>query len=112
MVLARVPRHWRQLAAQRRYIPINVPLVKRVAAEPGDTVCALGQEIFINARRIAERRHRDARGRTMPWWDGCIVLRNGALFLLTANPSSFDGRYFGPMQRYDVIGRAKLIWRR
>ena len=112
MVVARVPARWRELAARRRYIPANVPLVKRVVAEPGDTVCALGEDILINARRVAERRHRDAMGRALPWWSGCIVLRKGALFLLTANPSSFDGRYFGPTQRGDVIGRARLLWRR
>ena len=111
-VFARVPARWRELAARRRYIPVNVPLVKRVAAEPGDTVCALDEDIFINARRIAVRRRRDTLGRALPWWSGCIVLRNGALFLLTANPSSFDGRYFGPTQRGDVIGRARLLWRR
>ena len=32
MVLVRVPDRWRRLAAKRRYIPINIPLVKRVAA--------------------------------------------------------------------------------
>ena len=109
--LARVPERWRRLAGTRRYIPINVPLVKRVAAEPGDTVCALGQEIFVNGRWIAERRQTDGAGRPMPWWTGCVTLRRGALFLLMDSPDSFDGRYFGPTNRNDIIGTAGLIWR-
>lgn len=112
MVLARVPDRWRRLAGERRYIPINVPLVKRVAAEPGDTVCALGQEIFVNGRWIADRRKADGRGRTMPWWTGCVTLRRGALFLLMNSPDSFDGRYFGPTSRDDIIGEARLLWAR
>lgn len=55
MVIARVPAPWRMLAASRRYLPANVPLVKRVAAGPGDEICALGPEIFINGRWAAAR---------------------------------------------------------
>ena len=32
MVIARVPDHWRMMAAQRRYIPAHVPLVKPVVS--------------------------------------------------------------------------------
>jgi len=112
MVLARVPERWQLLAARRRYIPVNVPLVKRVTAEPGDTVCALGQEIFVNGRWIAERQRDDGMGRLMPWWTGCTTLRHGALFLLMDNPDSFDGRYFGPTHRGDILGKAHLLWAR
>ena len=111
-VIARVSKPFRNLAARRRYIPVNVPLVKRVAAEPGDTVCALGREIFIDGRWITERQIADGRGRPMPWWSGCERLRNGALFLLMDSPDSFDGRYFGPIAPGDVIGRAIPLWTR
>ncbi|AMK19625.1 MULTISPECIES: S26 family signal peptidase [Sphingobium] len=112
MVIARVPPRYRQLAAIRRYVPLNVPLVKRVAAYAGDEVCALGQEIFVNGRWIAERRTADAEGRPMPMWSGCTILRGRQLFLLMDNPASFDGRYFGPTEGQDVVGKARLLWRR
>lgn len=110
MVIARVPKGLRSLAAGRRYIPAKVPLVKRVAAGPGDTVCAAGSKIVIDGRLRAERRPMDGRGRFMPWWQGCMTLRDGAVFLLNADPASFDGRYFGPSDRSDIIGRAHLLW--
>ena len=107
MVIAWPPAGARDFAARRRYLPANVPLVKRVAAEPGDTVCALGAEIFVNGRRIAKRLVRDGTGRLMPWWTGCVTLRRGALFLLMSDsPASFDGRYFGPTDRSDIVGKA------
>lgn len=112
MAIARVPRRYRHLAASRRYLPLNVPLVKRVAAYAGDEICALGSQVFINGRWAAERRTADAAGRSMPFWTGCLVLRGRELFLLMDNPSSFDGRYFGPTEGADVIGKAKLLWRR
>ena len=111
MVIARVPDPWRMIAAQRRYIPANVPLVKRVAAAAGDEVCALGQEVFVNGRRVAERRLVDAAGRPMPSWSGCVRLGGGQLFLMMADsPMSFDGRYFGVIDGRKVVGKARLLW--
>ncbi len=113
MVIARVPDPWRMLAARRRYIPANVPLVKHVAAAAGDDVCALEKEIFINGRRVAERRAADASDRLMPWWTGCVRLRGHQLFLLMTNsPTSFDGRYFGITDGPQVVGKARLLWAR
>lgn len=112
MVIARVPDPYRRLAATRRYLPMNVPLVKRVAAAAGDDVCALGQEIFVNGRWIAERLVADGAGRPMPLWSGCIRLRGRQLFLLMDAPASFDGRYFGVTEGRDVIGKARLLWAR
>jgi len=112
MVIARLPPAWRSLADSRRYLPAAVPLVKRVAAAPGDTVCAVGQDIFVNGRWVAERRIADGRGRPMPGWTGCVTLRDGAVFLLTEDTASFDGRYFGPTQRGELVGRAHLLWAR
>ena len=112
MVIARLPRRYRLLAASRRYLPMNVPLVKRAGAYAGDKVCALGRNIFLNGRWIASRREVDAAGLPMPWWSGCMVLRGRQLFLLMDSPSSFDGRYFGSTDGEDVIGKATLLWRR
>ncbi|BAK67290.1 conjugal transfer protein TraF [Sphingobium sp. SYK-6] len=112
MVIAWPPETARRLGAERRYIPFNVPLVKRVAAAPGDRVCASGSALSVNDRTIARRLTTDARGRPMPWWTGCVTLRDGALLLLMDNPASFDGRYFGPTQADGIIGKAHLLWRR
>lgn len=112
MVIARVPEPFRRLAAMRHYLPMNLPLVKRVAAAAGDEVCALGQEIFVNGRWIAERRVVDGAGRIMPKWSGCVRLRGRQLFLTMDAPASFDGRYFGITDGADVVGKARLLWAR
>lgn len=113
MVIAWPPDHIRRLAARRRYLPANVPLVKRVAAAHGDTACAWGNRILVNGRLAATRLARDGAGRPMPRWSGCITLRHGAMLLLMADSAaSFDGRYFGPTDRDDVVGKATLLWAR
>lgn len=113
MVIERVPDPWRMIAAQRRYIPANVPLVKRVAAAAGDEVCALDRNIFINGKWVAERRVADAQGRPMGWWKGCVRLRGRQTFLLMPDSvASFDGRYFGVTDGGLVVGKARLLWAR
>jgi conjugative transfer signal peptidase TraF len=113
MVIARIPAPYRTLAATRRYIPQRIPLVKQIVAGPGDQICALGDTLFLNGVRLADRRRRDGAGRIMPVWQGCIRLRPGQLFLLMrASPLSFDGRYFGITDRRDIIGKARLLWAR
>jgi conjugative transfer signal peptidase TraF len=112
MVAAFLPAQSRILAAERGYLPAGVPLVKRVAAGPGDRVCAVGESVFINAEPIAFRRIADARGRRLAGWTGCEDLDGDQLFLLGSSGASFDGRYFGVSGRSQLIGRARLIWPR
>jgi conjugative transfer signal peptidase TraF len=112
MVVAWAPEPARSLAAQRHYLPANVPLVKRVAAAAGDRVCAAGGVVSIDGRTVAKRRGSDFSGRPMPWWSGCRELRRDEYFLLMDSPASFDGRYFGVTRGDDVLGRAELLWAR
>lgn len=111
MVIVWLPAGPRALAARRRYLPANVPAVKRIAATAGARVCARGNAVTVEGRRVATRLAADRRGRPLPWWHGCRTLDSGEIFLLMRDsPDSFDGRYFGPSPRADVIGRATLLW--
>ncbi|WP_230482659.1 S26 family signal peptidase [Sphingomonas sp. Leaf21] len=112
MVVARPPEPHRRLAATRRYVPLNVPLVKRVSATVGDEVCALGRQVFVNGRPVAERLDVDRAGRSLPQWSGCRRLRGDQRFLLMDAPASFDGRYFGVTEGSDIVGKARLLWAR
>ncbi|HVJ01863.1 MAG TPA: S26 family signal peptidase [Sphingomonas sp.] len=112
MLLARLPEPWRAFAAGRRYLPANVPLVKRAAAVAGDDVCAFGPAIFVNGVAVAARGAADPRGRSLPRWDGCVRLEEGQVLPLMDRADSFDGRYFGVLEARDVIGRAELLCRR
>lgn len=112
MVAARLPLQWRALAAERRYLPARVPLIKHIAALSGDSVCAFGAAVTVNGVPAARRHSTDGRGRPLPAWQGCVHLRDGQVLLLMDSPASFDGRYFGVTDDADVLGRARLIWHR
>ena len=88
------------------YLPVGVPLLKRVAARPGALICRRGATVTIEGRTVAIAHASDSHGRPLPVWRGCRVLRADELFLLNAVPDSLDGRYFGPIPASGLIGRA------
>jgi conjugative transfer signal peptidase TraF len=111
LVLVPMPRSVAPLAAGRGYLPMSVPLVKRIAALAGTTVCAVGNRVSIGGEFVAERLASDRAGRALPAWTGCGRLGAGEIFLLMKDvPDSFDSRYFGPVAAGTVIGRLAPLW--
>jgi conjugative transfer signal peptidase TraF len=101
----------RKLLAERGYLPLGVPLLKRVGASAGQTICRDGYDLTIDGKLAALVRKQDRAGRPMPVWTGCIVLGEDEVFLLNpAQPDSFDSRYFGPLSAENVIGKTHPIW--
>lgn len=97
--------------AEGGYLPRGLPLLKYVAALPGQRVCRTGDYITIDGARAGKVLDRDHRGRPLPAWYGCRRVLNGELFFMnTAVPGSFDGRYFGPIAASAVIGRATPLY--
>ena len=114
-VYVRVPERVRDLVIERGYLPQNVPLLKRVVGLNRDRVCRHSDEISVNGSVVATAKRRDRKGREMPVWHGCHILTEQAVFLLQDHPQSFDGRYFGPLDRRLIIGRATKLqfsWRK
>ncbi|GAB5508204.1 MAG: S26 family signal peptidase [Rhizobiaceae bacterium] len=106
LVLVHVPKRMRDLVQQRGYLPPNTPLLKRVVGIEGDRICRRRATILVNGSVVAEALEEDELGRDMPRWEGCRTLTETEIFLLQPHPQSFDGRYFGPVNRQSVIGRA------
>ena len=93
------------------YLPRGVPMLKRVAALPGQTVCRNGATITVDTIEMGEARERDGRRRLLPTWQGCRVIAQHEIFLMNwQSADSLDGRYFGPISASAVIGRALPIW--
>ena len=93
------------------YLPIGVPMLKRVLALPGQTVCRKGLTISVDAIEMGEALSRDRRGRPLPVWQGCRVVGADEVFLMNwQSADSLDGRYFGPIPTSAVIGRAVPMW--
>ncbi len=93
------------------YLPVGVPMLKRVLALSGQTVCRNGLTIAVDGIDVGEAHERDARGRPLPVWHGCRVIADGDVFVMNwQSADSLDGRYFGPLPASAVIGRAVAVW--
>jgi conjugative transfer signal peptidase TraF len=97
--------------AEGRYLPRGVPMLKRILALPGQTVCRNGLTITVDGIGLGEALARDRRGRPLPIWQGCRVVARDDVFLMNWQSSnSLDGRYFGPIPASAIIARALPIW--
>jgi conjugative transfer signal peptidase TraF len=111
LVLVMPPEPVASFLSDGGYLPKGVPLLKHVAAVPGQRICRLGRAITIDGVVIAAARERDSRGRDLPVWSGCRIIANTEIFLMNADvPDSLDGRYFGPLPAASIIGRATPLW--
>jgi conjugative transfer signal peptidase TraF len=93
------------------YLPIGVPMLKRVLALPGQKVCRNGLTIAVDGIDVGHAQERDGRGRPLPVWHGCRVVADDDVFVMNWQSSdSLDGRYFGPLPASAVIGKAVPVW--
>jgi conjugative transfer signal peptidase TraF len=110
-VIAALPAPMARLAASRGYLPVSVPLLKRVGAIGGAHVCTREGRIYVDGKLAAVIRPHDGKGWAMPVWQHCRWLLHNELFLLGATESaSFDSRYFGPITADAVKGLAVPLW--
>ena len=111
LVVARPPEALADFLATGHYLAKGVPLIKHVAALPGAIVCRSGLALSIDGVVRAEAREHDHASRPLPSWSGCRTIAEDEVFLLNASEAaSLDGRYFGPLPRASVVGRAVPIW--
>jgi len=111
LVIVRPPIALAKFMDQRRYLPIGVPMLKRVAALPGQIVCRAGRVITVDGTDLGEAVDHDRRGRPLPVWQGCQRVGVGEVFLMNwRSEDSLDSRYFGLLAATTIIGRADPLW--
>jgi conjugative transfer signal peptidase TraF len=107
-------------AAGRGYIPAGAcpggrePLIKPVAAIPGDLVTVTAHGIAVNGKPVGNSGplEEDSAGRPLrPIPAGVYRVPAGAVWLLSGHdPRSFDSRYFGAVPATNIQGIARPIW--
>ena len=111
LVAVNPPERLSRFLARRDYLAAGVPLLKRIVARPGQTVCRTGSVITVDGAAMGLTLARDRMGRPLPVWQGCTRIAAGQVFLMNRRvPDSFDGRYFGPLSTAAIIGRAVPLW--
>jgi conjugative transfer signal peptidase TraF len=111
LVVAMPPNSLAIVFAARGYLPLGVPLIKRILALRGQSVCRNDLAISVDGIEMGMAFAHDRRGRELPVWHGCRAIAQDEVFLMNWDePASFDGRYFGPIPLRAIIGRAKPLW--
>lgn len=100
-------------AEHNGYVGKDWPLLKQVSGVPGDVICRENMRILINGIEVGWAKKKDAVGRELPAWQGCITLSDRQLFLMNSHAGSLDGRYFGPIEVSEIQSAAQPIaeWR-
>ncbi|MFS3137647.1 S26 family signal peptidase [Gluconacetobacter sacchari] len=111
LIAIRPPADIAGMLARGGYLPLGVPLLKPVAALPGQRVCRIGAVVTVDGAVLGNALARDHRGRLLPVWQGCRHVLPGQIFVMNpAVPTSLDGRYFGVLPVDAVLGRAQPLW--
>ena len=111
VVLAHLPRRAATIADKRHYLPQSVPILKRVGAVAGQSLCVQNGVLRIARESPVQLLERDGLGRPLTPWPGCRALNTEEVFVLSHDSlASFDSRYFGPIQEQLIIGRAVALW--
>ena len=80
-------------------------MMKRVLAAKGDRVSMLVEGVFVNGQVVPFSASKlvDGGGLPLPRPLGVdVLLADDEVLLMASNPKSFDGRYFGPIQRSQI----------
>jgi conjugative transfer signal peptidase TraF len=111
LVAVQSPEPLATFLTDRRYLPLGIPLLKRVLALPGQTVCRDQLAITVDEIEVGAAREHDGSGRPLPIWQGCHVIADGEVFLMNwRSADSFDGRYFGALPTSSIIGTVEPLW--
>lgn len=111
-VAAFAPAEARKFAADRGYLPANIPLIKTVWAVGGEQICSTNGMITVPNRPDIHAQPQDSLGRRLPQTEGCFTLRADEVFLISTDvQTSWDSRYFGPVELNDVLGTVHYLGR-
>lgn len=111
LVAVQPPERLATFLADGGYLPPDVPMLKRVLALHGQTVCRDRFTVTVDSIEMGEARVSDSRGRSLPVWQGCRVIAADEVFLMNwQSADSLDGRYFGVLPTTAIVGRAEPLW--
>lgn len=92
---------------QHKWLHKDTWVMKEAFGIPGDNVCLKNNTVFINSHPIAKTLTTYKPGHLLPKLSLCRKLGfNEYMMMSTHIKRSFDSRYFGPVKRSEIYGRA------
>lgn len=107
VVVFKPPAQFEKYLTKKHWLPDDGVMMKHIVALPGDWVCKKDDYIWLNDKMLAPVFSHAPKGEALPSLAFCgTLLHNQYLLMSLRVPNSFDGRYFGPVSRRLIIGRA------
>ncbi|OGT06770.1 MAG: hypothetical protein A2103_05810 [Gammaproteobacteria bacterium GWF2_41_13] len=95
---------------KQQWVPKSGILLKTVMAVPGDDVCKKNHWVWVDQKKIAYVFEHYRPNKRLPNIPFCGKLKSNQYLLMSVlNNKSFDGRYFGILNRAAIMGRAYQI---
>ena len=89
----------------------HAPLLKPIVAQAGDTVTVQPTGIYVNGKRLPKSQQYtiDSLHRPLPRYpSGTYIVQQGTAWVISSYSStSFDSRYYGPIQLSEVVHYVK-----
>jgi type IV secretory pathway protease TraF len=82
LVVAMPPNSLATFLAERGYVPLGAPLIKRILALRGQSVCRNELAISVDGTPMGMALAHDRQGRPLPVWQGCRAIGQGEVFLM------------------------------
>ena len=109
IVVLKVPKRILSYCESRRMIPRNLKyvLMKNVIALPGDIIKVSRAGCYVNGIYYGPVFALDSVGKPLPTCYGEYILKEKQYFLANKYEKSLDSRYFGPVLKEEITGKAK-----
>ena len=89
-------------------------MLKRLVAVGGDVVSITAAGVTVNGRLLANSKPQavDLAARPLPVWrlENYRLSVGEVLLMSDYTPNSFDGRYFGPLSRTQILSVVRPVW--
>lgn len=110
IVVFHIPDTVEELVVSRQWLRKGDYLMKPVIGMEQDSCCTCSGELRINGTGYGSIREKDGQGRRLPAWRYCGRIGQGLVVGVAGDGRSFDSRYFGAVERHEIIGIAIPLW--
>lgn len=104
-VMFRLPSDFVELVSEK-----NLPAIKQVVGIEGDRLEVLGKSFFSNGKPIGKAKRYSLQGERVEHFTECCLIPEGKLFVVGHHKDSLDSKYFGFLDKRDVLAIAYPIF--
>lgn len=104
------PDQAKKIIRDRDYLHEGGYLMKYLVGKAGDSISTSNGQFVVAGENYGEILSQDKEGRALTPYPFSDHVIEGYIVAVKGNKRSFDSRYFGPIPRASIIGKATPLW--